>query len=79
MIYLLKSFRSFNAKNYDFVGHRTAKLLAVKIGVLKKKSAASAIPAKVCARSISLGSRTPWVKSFSKFEDGVCPLKVTSF
>ena len=31
------------------VGQRAAKLLAVKVGVLKKKSAASAIPPKVCA------------------------------
>ena len=30
-------------------GQRAAKLLAVKIGLLKKKSAASAIPAKMCA------------------------------
>ena len=35
-----------------------AKLLAVKVEVLKKKSATSAIPAKVCAR----------VESFSKFD-----------
>ena len=38
-------FRSFNAENVGSVGQRAEKLLAVKIGVLKKKSAASAISA----------------------------------
>ena len=61
-------FRSFNAKNFGSVGQRAAKLLAVKVGLLKKKSAASAIPAEVCASVIGPGSRTPGVKSFSKFD-----------
>ena len=34
------------------VGQRALKLLAVKVGILKKKSAALAIPAKVCANRI---------------------------
>ena len=60
--------RSFNAENFGSVGQRGAKLLAVKIGVLKKKSAASAIPAEVCASAIGPGSGMPGVKSFSKFD-----------
>ena len=36
---VLKGFRSFNAKNLGSVGQRAAKLLAVKVGGLKKKSA----------------------------------------
>ena len=35
---------------------RASKLLAVKVGVLKKKSAPSAIPAELCASVIGLGS-----------------------
>ena len=61
-------FRSFSAKNFGSVGQRAAKLLAVKVGVLKKKSAASAIPPKVCASVFIPGSSTPGVKSFSKFD-----------
>ena len=49
------------------VGQLAAKLLAVKVEVLKKKSATSAIPAKVCASAIGPGSRAPGVKSLSKF------------
>ena len=44
-----KRFRSFNAENFGSVGQRAAKLLAVKVGVLKKESAASAIPPELCA------------------------------
>ena len=44
-----KKSRSFNAKNFGFVDQRAAKLLAAKVGVLKKKSAASAIPPELCA------------------------------
>ena len=46
----------------------TAKLLAFKIGVLKKKSAASAIPPELCAIAIGPGSSWPGVESFSKFD-----------
>ena len=35
--------------NMGSVGQRATKLLAIKVGVLKKKSASSAIPAKLCA------------------------------
>ena len=63
-----KRLRSFNAENFGSVGQRAAKLLAVKVGVLKKKSAASAIPPKVCASAFGPGSSTPGVESFSKFD-----------
>ena len=39
LVYLFKRFRSFNAENLKSVGQRAAKLLAVKVGGLKKKSA----------------------------------------
>ena len=51
------------------VGQRAAKLLAVKAGLLKKKSAASAISAEVCASVFGLGSNPGAVKSFSKFDN----------
>ena len=68
MKYFFKMFRTFFAINIESVGQRATKLLAVKVGVLWKKSAASAIPPKVCARSFGPGSSTPGVKSFSKFD-----------
>ena len=63
-----KRFRSFNVENFGSEGQRVAKLLAIKVGVLKKKSATSAIPAKVCASAFGPGSSPPGVESFSKFE-----------
>ena len=51
-----------------FVGQRAAKLLAVKFGVLKKKSAATAISAEVNASAFGPGWSPPGVKSFSKFD-----------
>ena len=59
-----KKSRFFYAKNFGFVGQRPAKLLAVNVEVFKKKSAASAIPPKVCASVFSPGSCTPEVNSF---------------
>ena len=59
---------SFDAKNFGSVGQKAAELLAVKIGVLKKKSAALAIPPKVCASVFGPGSSTTGVESFSKFD-----------
>ena len=38
-----KRFRSFIVENFRSVDQRAAKLLAVKVGVIKKKSAASDI------------------------------------
>ena len=49
MLYFKKGFRSFNAENLGSVGQRAAKLLAVKVGVLKKKSAALAFTVKDCS------------------------------
>ena len=68
MLYFGKGFRSFNAGNIGSVGQRASKLLAVKVDVLKKKSAPSAIPAELCASVISPGSSSSGVELFSKFE-----------
>ena len=54
--------------NTGSVDQKAAKLLAVNVGVLKKKSAASAIPPKLCAIAFSPGSIPGEVKSFSKFD-----------
>ena len=67
-IYFEESFISYNTFDICFVGQRAVKLLAVKFGVLKKKSAALAIPPKACASAFGPGSGTPGVKSFSKFD-----------
>ena len=56
MLYFGKGFRSFHKGNIGFVGQRASKLLAVKVGVLKKKSAALAIPAELCASAFGPGS-----------------------
>ena len=48
------------------VSQRAVKLLAVKVGSLKKKSAAAAIPAEFCA--IVFGQDSSLVGSFSKFD-----------
>ena len=50
------------------IDQRALKLLAVKIGGLKKKSAASAIQADLCARVFGPGSNPGAVESFSKFD-----------
>ena len=50
------------------VGQRASKLLAVKVGSLKKKSAAAAIPAKLCAIVFGQDSSLLRVGSFSKFD-----------
>ena len=50
------------------VDQRAAKLIAVKVGVLKKKSATSAIPANACAIPFGPGSNPGAVESFSKFD-----------
>ena len=44
LLCFLKRFRSFNAKNLGSAGQRAAKLLAVKVGGLKKKSASRPRP-----------------------------------
>ena len=50
------------------MGQRAAKLLAVKVGGIKKKSAALAIAAKMYTRKCGLGSSLIGLESFSKFE-----------
>ena len=60
-----KKFRRLNAENLGSVGQKVAKLLAVKVGGLKKKSATQA-PAPL--EPIGPHSRTPGVESFSNFD-----------
>ena len=50
------------------LGQWAAKLLADKVEVLKKKSAASAIPPELCAIAFGPGLSWPGVKSFSRFD-----------
>ena len=52
----------------ESVGHRAEKLLAVKVRVLKKKSAASVIQPKLSAIAFGLGSIPGKVESVSKFD-----------
>ena len=61
-------FRSFNANNLGSADQRAAKLLAVKVEVLKRKSATSAIPPELSAITFSPGLSWPGVESFSKFD-----------
>ena len=58
-MYFGKEFASFHTSKIELLGQRDAKLLAVKVGALKKKSAALAIPAKVCASAFSQDSSPP--------------------
>ena len=53
LVGFLKRFRSFNAKNLGSVGQRAAKLLAVKVGGLKKGLPAGPGPSQpVCPGSM---------------------------
>ena len=54
MLYFRKGFKSFNTGNLGSVGERASKLPAVKVEVLKKKSATFAIPAEVCASQFQM-------------------------
>ena len=63
-----KENRSLNAENLKSIDQRASKLPAVKIGVLKKKSAASAIPPKLCAIAFGPGWIPAELESFSKFD-----------
>ena len=47
---------------------KSLKFLAVKVGRLKKKSAASAIPANLYARAFGPGSIPGKLESFSMFD-----------
>ena len=64
LVYFFKRFRSFNAKNLGSVGQRAAKLLAVKVGGLKK----SLPPGPAPLEPIGLSSTLTRVESFSKFD-----------
>ena len=55
IIHFRKVFRSFHTCNIGFLGQRPAKLLAAKVGIHKKKSAASAITAELCASAFCTG------------------------
>ena len=46
----------FNVENLRSVGQKALKILAVKFGILKKKSPPLAIPAELCASVIGPGS-----------------------
>ena len=67
VVYFSKGFRSFHTGNMGSVGQRVAKLPALKVRGLKKKSADSAITAKACASVIGLGSSSTRIESFSEF------------
>ena len=69
MLYFGKGFRSFHTGNIESVCQRASKLLDVKVGVLKKKSASLAIPAQLCASTLGPCSSLPRVKSFSNFDE----------
>ena len=57
--YIERGFRSFHTDNIGSIGQRGAKLLAVKVGGLKKKYAAMVITAEVCASTFVPGSSAP--------------------
>ena len=70
LAYFHKGFRSFSAKNLGSVGQRAAKLLAVKVGGLKKKSAGRPWPhsnqsARVRFRSRSNHSQSLMASNFA--------------
>ena len=62
LIYLGKRFKAFHALIIESVNQR----YSMKVGGLKKSSANSAISAKMCASTWSLGSSVPGFESFSK-------------
>ena len=64
-----KGIRSFHARNIGSVGQRASKLLAFKVGGLKKKSAALVFTAEVCASAFGLGSTSSVVKPFSNIDE----------
>ena len=57
----------------ECVGERASKLLAVRVGGLKKKSATLAFSAEECASVFDPDSSTSRVESFSKFDVTVQP------
>ena len=63
-----KRCRSFNDVNMESLDKRASKLLAVRFGSLKKKSATLAFSAEECASVFDPDSSTSKVESFSKFD-----------
>ena len=61
----MKGFRYFNTGNIGSVGQRAAKLLAVKVGGIKIKSAGR--PALAPLKPVYSDLSSPGVESFSKF------------
>ena len=55
---IFKRFRCLNAKNLESVGQRAAKLLAVKVGGLKKKSASRPQPQSASVPGFDSRSRS---------------------
>ena len=51
----MEGIRSFHTGEIGNEGQRAAKLLAIEVGVLKKMSAALAIPAEVCGSTFGPG------------------------
>ena len=68
LIYFGKGFRYFQTSDMESVGQRAAKLLAIKVGGLKKKFAASAITVKVHVSAFGPSSSPPGFESFPKFD-----------
>ena len=61
---VLKGFRFFNTENLGSVGQRAAKLLAVKVGGLKKKSAGRPRPQSASLPGFDSQSRSNHSQSF---------------
>ena len=68
-VYLFEMFRSFFAENLESVGQRASKLLAVKVGGLKKKSALrpKCVQARLARPRLCLGSNHSQTLSNSNF------------
>ena len=69
LIHFWKGFRFFHPGIVGFVGQRASKLLAVKDGALKNKSATLAIIADMSASMSGQGSSLPGFESFSNLTD----------
>ena len=66
LIHLWKGLSSFHICNKGSLGQGAAKLLGIKDGGFKRKSAALAITAEVCSSAFCLGP--PGFESFSKID-----------
>ena len=76
-MYFFKRFRSLNAKTLGSVGQRAAKLLAVKVGGLKKKSASRPRPQSASLPGFDSRSRSN--HSQSLMASNFTALKPTDF